>query len=229
MISPSLRRRRIAAGLGGGVDQDVDRPAEEAHSPRPRRCAHLLVAGGVGDARRPPCAGLRAASSAAAAARRSRIAGQQSDVGAFLRQHARHRLADAAAAAGDERALAFELQRSMAEPSDAAGGARGRSCSDRPRSTARRPRQVVSAAPEPARRRVQLGHRHHAAVQRRRCVRPGSFRRSMLAIEVHVVRVGLRRRRRVGRRRRVRVGLDQQSSRPAGTPSGSESLCMLSA
>ena len=38
------------------------------------------------------------------------VAREEGDVGAFARQGAGHRLADAAAAAGDERALALELE-----------------------------------------------------------------------------------------------------------------------
>jgi hypothetical protein len=56
---------------------------------------------------RPPKSAL---SSAAAAARRARSRGEQRDLGAFAREGAGDRLADAPAAAGDEGTLALELE-----------------------------------------------------------------------------------------------------------------------
>ena len=70
---------------------------------------HLLVAGGVGADADHLAPGLRR-QFGGRGGERLRVARQQRHVGAFLRQHARDGLADAAAAAGDERALALEFE-----------------------------------------------------------------------------------------------------------------------
>ena len=107
----------------------------------------LRVVAGVGDDRDHPAAEGRAQ------LRRRRgealaVAGEQGDVRALARQGAGHRLADAAAAAGDERALALQLE-IHANPRESGCGdaSRDRSLSaDRARSRGRAAAPPAAAA-----------------------------------------------------------------------------------
>ena len=96
--------RRLGRGVHEDVDATAQLPHRFGHGP-----ARLSVAGGVGADADDLAAGL---GGQLGGRRREclRVAGQQRDVCAFLRQHARDGLADASAAAGHERPLAFELQ-----------------------------------------------------------------------------------------------------------------------
>jgi hypothetical protein len=103
-----LRRRREARRLGRGVDEDVDAAAEQ---PRRlvHRAAHRAVARGVAGHRDHEPAGL-AAQLVRRGAQRLLAAREQRHVGALLRERAGDGLADAAAAAGHEGALAGEFE-----------------------------------------------------------------------------------------------------------------------
>ena len=101
-------RRRVAARPGRGVDEDVDAAAERG-SRLGDRALDLRVVAGVGDDGDDGRAGL-VDDLGRAGGEPLRVAREDRDRRAFEREAARDRLADAAAAAGDESALALEFE-----------------------------------------------------------------------------------------------------------------------
>ena len=99
-----LRRGGKTGRLRRRIDQDVDAAAELLHRQH-KRLAHLLVAGGIGAHAHHAPPRLRG-QLGRRGSQGLRIARQQRHIGTFLRQHAGDGLADAAAAAGDQGALA---------------------------------------------------------------------------------------------------------------------------
>ena len=103
-----LRRRRLAERLGGAVDEDVDAAQRGVGRRRPcaRTDASSPVSTTIGVTVRPVAASQL---QRRLLQRRPVRAGAIDDVAALVGQRPGHRLADAAAAAGDDRPLAREL------------------------------------------------------------------------------------------------------------------------
>jgi hypothetical protein len=97
------RRHRVAARLGGGVDEDVDAAAEAGDRLRDRAvtCASSVVSATTATTFAPCLAWPARSRSRRGGRRRGRAGPPRRPPG----QLARDRLADAAAATGDERAL----------------------------------------------------------------------------------------------------------------------------
>ncbi len=103
-----FRRPGESGGLCRCRHEDVDAAAQRLHG-FDDAALHRGIVGGVGAHAHHTSAGERG-ELARAGAQRLLATCQQRHVGAFLRQHAGNRLADAAAAAGHQRALAVQLQ-----------------------------------------------------------------------------------------------------------------------
>jgi hypothetical protein len=98
---------RLPARRCGAVDQNIDAPERRQHGGHHGLDGRIVA--GVGPKAAHPAAG-HARKLRGGGFERGRIARHERDARAFAGELARHRLADAAASAGDDGNLVFELQ-----------------------------------------------------------------------------------------------------------------------